>query len=144
MLLKPLAQENDYSCESTEDLLAAVNELNKCNNGKGVKGNLVIGSLDVKALYPSLDIEAAIEIMSQTFVNSDFEVESINTSELGLYLAVNTSKKALDQLGFGDYCPTRRHNRGAHPKITGCATSEKEKERFAPWLPPPSIPRDQK
>ena len=45
-------------CDSTEDMLAAIQEANE--SGK-VKPSSVIGSMDVKALYPSLDLDFAMK-----------------------------------------------------------------------------------
>ena len=44
-------------CDSTADMLARVE---KCNEEKDLK-NCIIGSFDVEALYPSIDVDFAVE-----------------------------------------------------------------------------------
>ena len=135
-ILKPVWQSNEYACESTEDLLAAVRDLNGNEAGIGPQDEVIIGSLDVKALYPSLDIDATADVVVETFVNSEFEVEGVDSQELGLYLAVNLPRMELVRRGIANYCHTRKHRVGAPPKVTGCATDEDRVKRFAPWNPP--------
>ena len=102
----------------------------------------MIGSLDVKALYPSVDIDATGEIVIEMFVESEFQVEGIDYSELGLYLAINLTRSELNERKIAQFCPTRKHKTGA-PKITGCAISENKTKRFAPWEPPSNTPNEQ-
>ena len=52
LMLKPIWKADKYACNNTEDLLAAIRYLNKLN----VCDDVVVGSLDVRALHPSLDI----------------------------------------------------------------------------------------
>ena len=50
-----------------------------------------IGSADVKALYPSIDIDFACEKVAEMYMSSNVEVDedSVDKRELGLYLALN-------------------------------------------------------
>ena len=106
-------------------------EVNDCNASRsniGETSETIVGSLDVKALYPSIDIEAATRVLVESFVKSEFEIKGINTAELGLYIAVNKNQKQIEQMGLAAFCPTRRHKRGTAPKTTGCAMSVQSKE----------------
>jgi len=47
-----LIEDEPTHCDSTINLLEEINRLNKSNR---VHGNLIIGSLGINALYPSLD-----------------------------------------------------------------------------------------
>ena len=67
-------------------------------------------------------------------------MESIDVSELGLYLTLTKPKEELERLGLIDYCPQRKSNRGAPPKLTGCAMDSRPEKRFAPWNPPKLTP----
>ena len=49
---------------------------------------VVVGSANVKALYPSLDIEFAIDKACELFLESNLEIEGVR-KELGLYLVLN-------------------------------------------------------
>ena len=59
-ILRPIWQNNEYACENTEDLLAEITTL---NNSDSLKDDIIIGSLDVKSLYPSLNIDATVDVM---------------------------------------------------------------------------------
>ena len=68
----------------------------------------MIGSLDVKALYPSLDLDHTIETAAEEFKKSEVEIEGIDEKELGLYLSLNKSEGYLRDKGIGDFCPKRK------------------------------------
>ena len=57
--------------------------------------NCVIGSMDVKALYPSIDIDFAVEKCVKMIVRSKMKFENVNTEELGLYLSLTVGKTEL-------------------------------------------------
>ena len=140
LFLRPVWQEQETTCMSTEDMLAAMEEAN--NSGRLDEG-CTVGSTDVKALYPSLDIGFAAEKVGEMFYQSGIEVEDVNAKELGLYLALNRTQVQLRARGLADFCPVRRTNRGRPPTMTGCAQSEKAAKRFRPWIEPVnSIPDD--
>ena len=129
-ILKNVWKNEDSVCENTEDLLSSIKELNDSE----VRGNIIVGSLDVKALYPSLDVDFTAEIVSQAFFDSDFNVEGVNGAELGLYLSLNLTENELNELDLLKYCPTRKSKLGRPPTITGCATDNDSSKRFKPWI----------
>ena len=129
-ILKEVTDKEPTVCDSTEDMLAGVREANE--SGKISEGT-VIGSLDVKALYPSLDLDHTIEIAAEEFRRSDVEIEGVNNEELGLYLSLNRSEEYLRNKGVDVYCPKRKR-RGPPPKITGSGVKTKKEERYEPWV----------
>ena len=107
----PIWQNNKTVCESTEDVLAAVKEVND-GNAKISNVSETSETIDVKALYPSIDTETATKVLVESFFNSDSEIKGINTAELGLYRAVNKdNQQKIEQMGLAAFCPTRRHVR---------------------------------
>ena len=137
LLLKHVWKDCDTACENTEEILAEIRNLNQ----RGFENDTVIGSLDVKALYPSLDVEFAAEIVAKKFRESQYEIEGVNYNEEGLYLALSKTEKELDKLRLLEYCPRRKSKRGRPPVITGkAATSSKDEERYGPWKSPAKIP----
>ena len=98
---------------------------------------LMVGSLDVKALYPSLDIPFAAKKISEEFLvsNIGFESESVDVNELGLYLILTVDENELTMEGLRDYCPSRKSTLGRKPTITGQAFSKAEKKENI-WHPP--------
>ena len=145
MMLKEVKKLDADSCESTEDILAEIQDLNETSSMTlGPEEKLIVGSLDVKALYPSLDVGFAAEIVANEMYQSDVEVsnESIDTEELGLYLMLTEEEGELDKLGVRDHCPTRISNRGRKPNITGQANISQERRKTI-WKPPKSTKPEQ-
>ena len=102
---------------------------------------MFVGSLDVKALYPSIDIQAAAKVMTELYIEGNYEIEGADHKEIGLYLALNKTSEELQKEGLQEYCPKRKYTKGAHPKMKGCAHTESDQEkRFAPWILPTKEP----
>ena len=78
-------------CLSTEEMLAEVERVNRSSPSTPI----VIGSADVKALYPNLDNDFTIEKVCETFASSTFSVEGVDYKHLSLYLALNITKQEL-------------------------------------------------
>ena len=121
--------------------MSEVRKLNDNNEKRGLKENIIVGSLDVKALYPSLDIDFTSDIVAQTFLESDFQIEEVNTKELGMYLALNKTKEEINEINLNNFCPHRKHRKGCLT-ITGCATNRNETKRYEPWIFP-DVPPDE-
>ena len=119
-------------CISTEEMIA---EMKKANSVQ-VDNDLVVGSADVKALYPSLDMDFTIEKVCDVFFESDIQVEGVDYEEVGLYLAINIEPEVLQRSNIADVCPTRKSKRGRKPTITASGAEEKKEKRFKPWNPP--------
>ena len=118
--------------------MAGIEEVNK----KELETELLIASAVVKALYPSLDIDFASEIVAKTFYESDYKFEEIDTRELSLYLALNLKPQELEAENIKQYVHKRKYTRGAPTKITGCALDNNIDKRYSPWLEPEQTPDD--
>ena len=138
MIIKPMNKLNSSSCRSSEEMIASIQQANE----KGLPTDTVVGSLDVKALYPSIDVELSARVVANTYVEHSYEIVNVNYNELSLYLAINMSVESLSNKGIAKFCHTRKHKRGRKPLITGCATSNDEDKRYAPWNPPETLPND--
>ena len=80
-LISNILQElcyGDTACNSTEEMLAAVEEANT----QGISETMVLGSLDVIALYPSLDIPDTIKVVCHMFKESNIKIEGVEYEEL--------------------------------------------------------------
>ena len=115
MLIRPIWQDEESVCTNTEEVLASFQEVNERN----IKTELLVGSADVKALYPSLNTDHTAEIVGQTFYESEYNFNEIDERELSLYLAINLKPEELEKREISQYCHKRRHKKGAPPKITG-------------------------
>ena len=119
-------------CLSTEEMLSEIKRVNNSNPTTPV----VIGSADVKALYPSLDIDCTIDKVCEVFEVSGFSVGHLNFKELGLYLAINKTVQELKDLRLFSVCPTRKFPKAKPLTMVGNGTKVKEEDRFASWRKP--------
>ena len=90
--LRPVWQAKETSCISTEEMLASVDEVNRQGT---IDEDCILGSLDVKALYPSLDVDFVAEKVGEMVYKSEIDFPCLNSKELGLYLAVNRKPEYL-------------------------------------------------
>ena len=132
MMLTDVYVSERTVCASTEELLAEVNRLNE----EGIDSTYIVGSMDVEALYPSLDIEFTVEKVCEVLYNSRVNIEGVDYKELGLYLSLVKSEDELRNIGILASCPKRRARRGPRPNLTGCGTNEDREERHQPWIFP--------
>ena len=127
------------NCASTEDLLSDFDKLNE----KGLKGDYFIGSADVVALYPSLDIELVAEVVKEMIIKSEVTIEGVDYEEVGLYIAVSYEKEELEKAGIQDMCPKRKQKQGRKPTMTGQAVSNAT-AREKVWQPAQKKPETKK
>ena len=114
-------------------MLSSIRDINESGR---MDERCTVGSADVTALYPSIDVDFAAERVCEVFLDSEVNVAEVDTDELGLYLALNRTEEQLKESGLDEYCPVRKTNRGRPPRITGCAQSEKVHNRYKPWNRP--------
>ena len=129
-ILKEVTDKEQTVCDSTEDMLAGIQQ---ANDSGMIQEDTVIGSLDVKALYPSLDLDHTIETAAEEFRRSDVEIDGVDDEELGLYLSLSRSKDYLREKGISEFCPKRK-SKGPPPTITGSGVKTKKEERYKPWI----------
>ena len=143
MILDKVWQDTKHTsvCMSTEEMLASVDQLNADLLERGVRQRVVIGSADVKALYPSLDIDFTVSMASEMFEASEIQLEGVDYDEMGLYLAFHRSVEELEAAGVGEICPRRRYSKRP-PEIQSSGIKNDVNERFAPWLRPTRLPTD--
>ena len=109
MIIRTIWQESETVSTNTEEVLADFQEV----NDKGINNEIVVGSADVKALYPSLEINHTAKIVAEVFYKSDYSVKEIDKRELSLYLALNLKKEELQKENISKYCYKRKSNKGS-------------------------------
>ena len=92
-VLSPLIAQGDTQCQSTDKLL---NKIEEDNKARDADQRWVVGSLDVKSLYPSLDIDVCAKVIAETVIASDIEFKGLKWCEVGLYLRYNMSQEELE------------------------------------------------
>ena len=86
--------------------------------------------MDVEALYPSIDVDFAVEKCIELLKDSDIIFEKVNTDELGLYITLLATEEEREKEGKSKFCPSRIR-KGKKPTITGCGSYT---ERGRRWL----------
>ena len=151
-VLNPFVAEADKDrrtdVKSTEELCAEFKAANERMARDGVRrgpyqlaGGLVVGSKDVSAHYPSIDIDVAAEEAKLEIEESNLEIE-VNTAEVALYLASSMSQAEVDAEGLTDVVHKRRHKKGSRPGLTSKSVTggPAGRQKDCPWLPPSREP----
>ena len=107
------------NCASTEELLAEFQQVNE----KGIDQECFVGSADVVALYPSLDIDSVVKVIGEMIMKSEVKLDGIDYEEVGLYLSIHRKQDELKGLGLQRICPKRKHKQGRPPTLTGQAAA---------------------
>ena len=146
MILNQLADsyDNGTECKSTEEMIAGMEE--KVNSRDDIE-EMIIGSMDVKSLYPSLLATQSTEIVTEVFMETNLAIEGINWIETGKYLAINLSKDEINQLGLQEVVSTRAKKGGRSPGMTtaeimGKLNREEGEEVQSLFNPPTRMPTE--
>ena len=133
LILKELIPQNETHCDSTEDLLAEIEKVNTTGN---VKPRWKVGSLDIEALYPSLDIEKCAKIITKELYEGEIMIENVEWKEVMLYLRYMLDDDELTAKDLWEYVPKRRTNRGRPPTFISSGSDLHEEERLKSWVFP--------
>ena len=125
MILRPYIKSAPTTCESTEDLLSRIHDANARQN----LDKAIIGSMDVKALYPSIDVDFAVDKCMEIVQDSNTEFENVDTDELGLFISLTVTEIPDD---IKNLCPTRSKAKGK-PTITGTGMERNDETRWSSW-----------
>ena len=136
-VLKELIPQHDTHCDSTEDLLASIE---MCNNEGNVKAGWKCGSLDIVALYPSLDIPRCAEVVTEMMYRSEIKIKNIKWKEVMLYIRFMWTDEQIEDKGLLEYIPKRRTPRGRPPTFLASGSALNEEQRFKPWVWGPKEP----
>ena len=104
------AAEIGTECRSSEEMRAA---FERYNDGEPEeKKKCAIMSMDVKALYPSMEWNEIIVAVKEMVENSKEVVRNVDYEEVGKYLAVTMSKEEIDSEGLSNVIPKRKKETG--------------------------------
>ena len=124
--------EGEYThCDSTVNLLE---EIERVNRSDQVNQSTIIGSLDVDALYPSLNIDRCARVFRNKLFESKLKFPGLSWKSIALYLHYRVSEQDLVEEGIQEYCPQRRTNRGHPPEFWANGVKRDDHERFGPWV----------
>ena len=131
-ILRPLIPESATHCDSTASLRSALDEMNDDDDLRITK-EWIIGSLDIIALYPSLDIDVCAMISNMTLYNSAIQFKDLNWKEIMLYLRFMLTDEQLQSRELWEHCPQRRTRRGRPPMFTASGSDSNNETRLQPW-----------
>ena len=131
-VLKPLVPESDTHCNSTQNLLADIDEISD-DEDYNMTEELVIGSLDIEALYPSLDIDVCAFLANKRLYESGIEFGDLQWEEMMLYLRFMLTDEQLQDKGLFEHTPTRRTQRGRPPQFNASGSEPDTNTRRHPW-----------
>ena len=97
--------------------------------------------MNVKVLYPSLDIPFTIDKVCEIINESTLKFENLWYNEISLYLAVNLTCEELSEYGLQEICHTRETNLGGPPTIS--LLQHKFDKRRSNWKNPSRQPNEQ-
>ena len=98
---------------------------------------VTVGSMDVKALYPSLDIDHSCEVIRQLIDQSEVTFEVDNTY-LSLHIAATHTQDEINKLGLSEVVHSRRYKNGPRPTIISKSVTgtQSEREGSDSWIQP--------
>jgi hypothetical protein len=146
------AAEKGTEVRSTEEMCAKLEEVNnKIRAAKRARGDMseeeedeverVIGSMDVTALYPSIDVGRSVTIIEKMIRESKLDVD-VSVEDMDSHIVSTHTQKQIDDRGLTDVCSTRRSNKSVRPGMTGVRMtgSDKAREECKSWIPPKREP----
>ena len=108
-IIEPIARMNPDQCEaqSTEELMREIEDSNVKMKSRKME-ETVVASMDVSALYPSLDQAGSARIVKEEFITSGLEVKGVDWKKVALYLAVTAKREELIKEGIQHLVAQRR------------------------------------
>ena len=108
-LVRPvyMARKKQFECQSTEEMVHQIEEANQRMEREGVK-DVMVGSLDVVSLYPSIDQEMGARIVAEELINNGVRYQGVDIQKAARYLAASLSKERIKLEGVGHLLPGRR------------------------------------
>ena len=97
-------------CRSSEEMRASFEEYN--NNDPETMKKCAVISMDVDALYPSMDWDEIIISVRELIESSVKEMDNVDYEEVGKYLAVTLTKEEVKREGLEHVIPKRKIETG--------------------------------
>ena len=117
---------------STEDLLSLIDSMaGKIRDDNLEMDDLFIGSLDVEALYPSLEINQCSKLCGEMVSESGLKFEGVDWVWVAKYVALCWTREEVNRRELGELVPYKKSKRGFKPTLlTVSIDDKKERWRF--------------
>lgn len=149
VLANAIGDRTQTELKSTEELKAAFTEANlmiaEMEEDRGAEyTKVILGSMDVEALFPSANIEAGVTILRKQVLESHLKV-NINSEEAALFIVSTNSEEEVRKLGVSDICHTRIATRNVRPGLQNKAVTGSDSERSSQksWRKPMRLPTEE-
>ena len=129
LILRELIPYHKYECDATDVLLNSFEMLNETP----VNPKWCVGSLDVTALYPSLDMKNCVKVIGARLYNSEMVFQNLQWKEIALYLKYHLSIEECTDDDMRRYLPRRKY-KGKNPIFVCSGSKNDSKERYEPWM----------
>ena len=99
-------EENRSECRSSEEMRAAFDAFNRYDQNDRLRCKII--SMDVRALYPSMDWQDIVLAVREMIENSMLSVQNVDWLEVGKYLSVMMTEEQIEEEGLKHVIPRRR------------------------------------
>ena len=120
--------------ESTEDLQASIQAFNSLPDEE--RQEVVVLSMDAKALFPSIEIDRSAEVVYELMMESEIVYGNICDDEMTRYAAVVFDNDTIQKYGLQDYVMRRKSNHGVKPTVVGREMEDPWSPKSSSWLKP--------
>ena len=123
-------------CTSREDYISRIEDLNKeIREGEIDSSKLMVGSLDVEALYPSIRVKEATEIIRKKMENTDVKVDGVDYRWALIYLKLTCTKAEIVDNNLQGILP-RKIKKGRKATILTVEEDARTERWWYPHSPP--------
>ena len=113
-----MVRSDKYTMEaqSTEEVLSQVDRISEklCEEGRW---GTVATSMDVVALYPSIDQDAAAKDAATAYLESGLTLEDVDVRVASVYVTANTTEEEVVKVRLWRLTPQRLHSKGCKPGV---------------------------
>ena len=114
----------ETECRSSEEMKAAFEQYN--SGDENIREKCQVISMDVKALYPSMEVEEVVKAVREMVESSEDQPDDVDWWEVGKYLAVNMTKEEVERERLIHVIPSRK--KGPNRKVSVAYLSNKQNE----------------
>jgi hypothetical protein len=153
ILADDINEKEESEVSSTEEMCAKITKLNEdlvaretglSREQIGIMKEVVVGSMDAKALYPSLESIQAAKIIESQILESEIEWV-VDEKALVYHIAATHTPEEIEKRNLTSVCPKRRCKTGVRPGISSISITGTLKQRTESesWIEPDRNPTRQ-
>ena len=101
----------EEECRSSEEMQRAIMDANSRIKEEKMT-NIMVFSMNVDALFPSMNLEDVLDTIRELFLDTDLQVKVEDDKLLAQYLTVLVSKEELAERGLAGVIPRRTVEEG--------------------------------